>query len=240
MEIHPPEMSQGENDYQDQKEIDPTEMSQGENDYQDQKEIDPTEMSQGGIDNEEVQRLIDQMEIGPTEISQHYNIDDQKVRCLSEKLNDGAQKTEFFFSSPCIYRVPNELRKLNDSAYTPRVIAIGPLHREDPHLQTPMQLVKMSYANNLLCRVSEVMEGQESAEQKNLTVLRECMEAIKASLDDAKKCYPEEVTLDVEMMLVDGCFILEFLYRYFWIVVQFILDVEMVPPNSKVKKLRAS
>ncbi|KAK0608906.1 hypothetical protein LWI29_037856 [Acer saccharum] len=28
----------------------------------------------------------------------------------------------------CIYRVPKDLRKINEAAYTPQVISIGPLH----------------------------------------------------------------------------------------------------------------
>ncbi|KAG5550443.1 hypothetical protein RHGRI_015415 [Rhododendron griersonianum] len=132
---------------------------------------------------------------------------------ISAKLHEGAQKAESLFSSACIYRVPEELRKLNASAYTPRLIAIGPLHRNDNHLQTPMQQVKMSYANHLLCRLTEGLEGLEDREQKRLSLLQECVAEMKLSIDDAKKCYAEEVTLDVEMMLVDGCFILELLYR---------------------------
>ncbi|KAG5512642.1 hypothetical protein RHGRI_038929 [Rhododendron griersonianum] len=132
---------------------------------------------------------------------------------IVQKIGEGAQKTESFFSLAHIWRVPKELRKLKKSAYTPCLIAIGPLHRKDEHLQTPLQHVKMSYTNYLLQRLTEGMEDLELAEQKKFTVVKKCLAEIKTSIDEAKKCYAAEVTLNEEMMLVDGCFILEFLYR---------------------------
>ncbi|KAE9447688.1 hypothetical protein C3L33_20414, partial [Rhododendron williamsianum] len=38
---------------------------------------------------------------------------------------------------------------------------------------------------------------------------------MKMSIDKAQKCYAEDVMLDEEMMLVDGCFILEHLYIFY-------------------------
>ncbi|KAG5512678.1 hypothetical protein RHGRI_038964 [Rhododendron griersonianum] len=163
---------------------------------------------------------------------------------IGNKISEGAKKADSFFSSACIYRVPEELRKLKESAYTPRLIAIGPLHRKDKHLRTPMQHVKMSYTNYLLCRLTEGMDA-ESAAQRKFMVLQDCLAEIKTSLDDAKKCYAEGVALDEEMMLVDGCFILEVLYKFYE---KNIPKEEGKKPfstggdngNSKVRKLRAS
>jgi len=148
-----------------------------------------------------------------TEISQGDN-DNQEVQRLDAKLSDGAQKTEFFFTAPCIFRVPSSVRKLKESAYSPSLIAIGPLHQNDEHLlQTPMKHVKLSYVNNLFCRLTEGETNLELAKKKKFTALENCMAAMKMSIEDVKKCYAEEVTLDAEMMLVDGCFILEYLCR---------------------------
>ncbi|KAG5550501.1 hypothetical protein RHGRI_015466 [Rhododendron griersonianum] len=160
-----------------------------------------------------------EIEIHPTEMSQGENDYEDVLQHLTStiagKIDEGTQKAESFFSSACIYRVPEDLRKLKERAYTPHLIAIGPLHREDEHLKTPWQHVKMSYTNYLLSRLTAGMEDQlELAKQKKLTVLQECLAELKTLVDDAKKCYAVEVTLDEEMMLVDGCFILEFLYRY--------------------------
>ncbi|GFY83748.1 hypothetical protein Acr_03g0005220 [Actinidia rufa] len=128
---------------------------------------------------------------------------------VGQKICDGAWKTEESFSSACIYRVPEELRKLKESAYTPRLISIGPLHSEDEHLKSSMQEVKLWYVNFLICRVTG------GSEECKFTVLEECLETMKLWLKDAKKSYAEKVdNLNEEMLVVDGCFILELLYRY--------------------------
>ncbi|XP_058215642.1 UPF0481 protein At3g47200-like [Rhododendron vialii] len=154
------------------------------------------------------------MEIHLAEMSQGDQNDLQHLTStIAGKIGDGVKKTESVFDLACIYRVPEELRKLKKSAYTPRLIAIGPLHRGDKHLQTPLQHVKMSYTNYLFSRLTAGMEDHEAVHTMT-TVLQNCVAEMQASIDYAKKFYTEEVTLDAEMMLVDGCFILEFLYRY--------------------------
>ncbi|GFY83758.1 hypothetical protein Acr_03g0005320 [Actinidia rufa] len=105
--------------------------------------------------------------------------------------------------------VPEELRKLKESAYTPRLVSIGPLHSEDEHLKSPMQDAKLWYVNFLICRMTD---GSPNCK---FTVLEECVKAMKLLVEDAKKCYAEKVdNLKEEMLVVDGCFILELLYRY--------------------------
>ena len=68
---------------------------------------------------------------------------------LPERLED------FLISNPItgIYRVPHHLRKLNDEAYTPQVISIGPFHRENAILQT-MQGLKEEYSKRFLQRIT--------------------------------------------------------------------------------------
>ncbi|GFY82336.1 hypothetical protein Acr_02g0005760 [Actinidia rufa] len=128
---------------------------------------------------------------------------------IDRKISEGAQKIKESFPSACIYRVPEELRKLKESAYTPQLVSIGPLHNNDKHLKSLMHDIKMSYVNSLLCRRTD------GSEVCKLAVLEECVEAMKLSVEDAKKCYTEEVdNLNEEMLVVDGCFILELLYRY--------------------------
>ncbi|KAG5512621.1 hypothetical protein RHGRI_038911 [Rhododendron griersonianum] len=161
-----------------------------------------------------------EIQIHPTEMRHGENGSDEEAlhqrltSTIVQKIGEGAQKTESFFSSASIYKVPEYLRTLKESAYTPCLVAIGPLHREDKHLQTPMQHVKMSYTNYLLSRLTAGMLDRELAKQTNFMVLQECLAEMKTLVNDAKKCYAEEVTLDEEMMLVDGCFILELCYGY--------------------------
>ncbi|KAG5512655.1 hypothetical protein RHGRI_038941 [Rhododendron griersonianum] len=186
----------------------------------DQKQFHPTEMStQWGNVHVNLQDLsqkfveashiiksfssfIYHKQFHPTDTSQGGD-DQQKLQEFSEKLGQAAQKTESFSSSACIYRVPAELRALKRSAYAPRLISIGPYHRKHHLLRSPMQQVKMSYANSLLRRVGSV-------EKKEFTeVLRECLEQMKMWKDDANKCYADDDIsdgdlLDEEMMVVDG------------------------------------
>ncbi|GFY82346.1 hypothetical protein Acr_02g0005860 [Actinidia rufa] len=60
------------------------------------------------------------------------------------------------------------------------------------------------------------VDGSEGSEVGKFAVLEECVEEMKLSVKDAKKCYTEEVdNLNEEMLVVDSCFILELLYRYY-------------------------
>ncbi|GFY82347.1 hypothetical protein Acr_02g0005870 [Actinidia rufa] len=54
----------------------------------------------------------------------------------------------------------------------------------------------------------------DGTEECKFAVLEECVEAMKLSVEDDKKCYTEEVdNLNKEMLVVDGCFIIELFYR---------------------------
>ena len=49
----------------------------------------------------------------------------------------------------CIYKVPKRLRVLNDKAYTPQVVSIGPFHRDKKQLQE-MEEHKRMYLQDFL------------------------------------------------------------------------------------------
>lgn len=44
----------------------------------------------------------------------------------------------------CIYRVPHKLRQVEENAYHPRVVSIGPFHRDTQNLEAMIQY-KWSY-----------------------------------------------------------------------------------------------
>ncbi|KAG5550464.1 hypothetical protein RHGRI_015435 [Rhododendron griersonianum] len=135
---------------------------------------------------------------------------------IGKELHKSFQKTTKSLFSARIYRVPNDLRELNKSAYIPRIISIGPLHWKEKHLPTPMQDIKKYYAYYLFTRVTERMNSDVQKRKKKTELLQECVGKMKQCLERAKKFYAEELKLNddemVEMMLVDGCFILELLY----------------------------
>uniref|UniRef100_A0A6N2LM13 Uncharacterized protein n=1 Tax=Salix viminalis TaxID=40686 RepID=A0A6N2LM13_SALVM len=83
-------------------------------------------------------------------------------------------KTNKAFSRECcIYRVPARLRRLNEEAYTPRVVSIGPIHHGKENLKA-MDDHKIMYLQQFLDRskvrvkdLIKVFEGYETA-------LRDC------------------------------------------------------------------
>nr|CAN69719.1 hypothetical protein VITISV_026312 [Vitis vinifera] len=98
----------------------------------------------------------------------------------------------------CIYRVPQKLRKVNMEAYTPRVVSIGPLHHGEEHL-IAMEEHKLRYLQNFLHRTRKTLE--------------ECVEIISRKEKTARDCYMKRINMSskefVEMILLDGCFIIE-------------------------------
>ncbi|KAM7493052.1 hypothetical protein LguiB_027661 [Lonicera macranthoides] len=104
-------------------------------------------------------------------------------------------------SKRCIYRVPMELRKVNEEAYTPRIVSIGPFHRNNKKLES-MDHVKKRYMKKLVR-----MSGN--------CKLHKCIDFVKNR--EAKICdyYSEPIKMDtdelVKRILVDSCFIIQFL-----------------------------
>ncbi|KAI8556900.1 hypothetical protein RHMOL_Rhmol05G0292300 [Rhododendron molle] len=157
-----------------------------------------------------------------------------RAKTIGEKFNNGTEKIKSLYSFARIYKVPEDVRKLNECAYVPRLIAIGPLHRKGKHLRKPMQDVKMDYANRLFLRLTKGIADPEIRDEKKDELIQECVDKMKkftvkakkynteeevTLVDMAKKYYAEDLKLNddemVEMMLVDGCFILELLYVYY-------------------------
>lgn len=103
----------------------------------------------------------------------------------------------------------DHLRKENEKAYEPSIVAIGPYHHGKAHLQE-MELHKLRYLRRFLSR-------------RNETSVNRYVMAIIELEDRARKCYAEETSIlglvvdsdqFVEMMLLDGFFIIE-LFRTF-------------------------
>ncbi|KAM7493043.1 hypothetical protein LguiB_027652 [Lonicera macranthoides] len=105
-------------------------------------------------------------------------------------------------SKCCIYKVPETLRKLNEQAYSPRVVSIGPFHYGSKRL-TSMEALKKGYFKKLI--------------EKSRTRLREYVELVKGFEGRARECYAEPVVMGsdefVSMLLIDACFIIELLLR---------------------------
>ncbi|RDX67905.1 UPF0481 protein, partial [Mucuna pruriens] len=104
-----------------------------------------------------------------------------------------------------IYRVPYNLRKVNEEAYTPQWISIGPIHLSKHELK-PMQEHKKMYFHCFWERVSN--EGTIKSYKRYLLDKEQ----------EIRHCYAEkfsDIGKDkfVDMMLLDAVFVMELLLR---------------------------
>ncbi|KAL7207556.1 hypothetical protein ACSBR1_029489 [Camellia fascicularis] len=119
----------------------------------------------------------------------------------------------------CIYKVPEELRTLKESAYKPRVVSIGPIHSNDKRLEA-MEQIKLSYKDSFCSKY--MSEAQKQS----------CLTAMEQPQFEArvKNCYADKIELIIkenqqndsspknlaQMMFDDGCFIIELLSRSYF------------------------
>ncbi|XP_016164063.1 UPF0481 protein At3g47200-like [Arachis ipaensis] len=109
-----------------------------------------------------------------------------------------------FTEKCCIYRVSHEIRKLNEDAYTPKVVSIGPFHHGDQYL------LNMEELKRIFCR-----QFIERSMTNNLESLVSCVQELEPMV---RGCYSDNIKLTEEehvmVILVDCCFILEFLLKF--------------------------
>jgi len=95
----------------------------------------------------------------------------------------------------CIYKVPSKLRKLNEDAYTPTVVSIGPFHHGHPQLQN-MERQKLFHFKAFL--------------QRTEACLSDLVGYIDFILSDFKHCYSETLPFShnelVKLILIDSLF----------------------------------
>ncbi|XP_047339833.1 UPF0481 protein At3g47200-like [Impatiens glandulifera] len=106
-------------------------------------------------------------------------------------------------SSASIYKVPRELRIGNEKYFTPKTVSIGPLHVET---QSSMHVIKTRYLNSFLSRLPRGV------------LLEDVIRVLQGLEESARGCYAENISLTcdefIRLMLIDGCFILQLLWRY--------------------------
>ncbi|XP_059445421.1 putative UPF0481 protein At3g02645 [Corylus avellana] len=102
----------------------------------------------------------------------------------------------------CIYRVPLDLRNLNEEAYTPKVISIGPFHHGVERLEA-MEKRKVRYF--------KIFVEKAKLNVENLVSI------IRDREKDVRSCYSEISNLStddyVKMILLDASFIIVFLLK---------------------------
>ncbi|XP_071728384.1 UPF0481 protein At3g47200-like [Rutidosis leptorrhynchoides] len=126
------------------------------------------------------------------------------LNCVEKQRNRDKQKL------PSICVVPSTLRDLSPSSFTPLVVSIGPLHRDNEKTKE-FQMVKERYMHDLLLRCRTNSSPPEQ-------LLNECVEKVIASIDQIRASYAVIIPFsDIElakMMIIDACFILEFCLKH--------------------------
>lgn len=126
----------------------------------------------------------------------HENCKASLLKKLNAKIPEESDKV-------CIYRVPTKLRQVEAKAYDPSIVSIGPYHRGDQHLKE-MEEVKLKFFHRVFKSRREggdELDGVISAMEKLEPRVRSCY------VDDVKLSRDEFI----EMMTIDGCFILQLL-----------------------------
>ncbi|WOL06404.1 UPF0481 protein [Canna indica] len=121
-----------------------------------------------------------------------------------EKMKEDIQwKPWLRTEKPTIFRVPEIIRGADPDAYEPNIVSLGPYHRGKPRLQA-VDKHKWHYLEHFLSR-------------NRYMRLEDYLDHIKSMEDRARSAYAEELEMDssefIKMMLLDGCFVVEFLIR---------------------------
>ncbi|XP_042477707.1 UPF0481 protein At3g47200-like [Macadamia integrifolia] len=129
------------------------------------------------------------------------------IELISNKLSLSRNSNTTIRPTYCIYRVNKRIRKVNEDAYTPDTVSIGPYHRDKQNSQMKaMEKLKWRYVHALLDRTSE---------RSNL---ENYVEVLKELETEARGFYSEPSNLSsgefIEMMLFDGLFIIELFRKY--------------------------
>lgn len=124
-------------------------------------------------------------------------------RCFGQLKRLLREVPRGFPAKPCtIFRIPQLFRGINPKAEGPEIVSIGPYHRGRPQV-LEFEKLKPLFLERFLLRTKEDL--------KELTALVAKMES------SARACYSEHGNMTscdfVEMMLLDGCFVAEFLLR---------------------------
>ncbi|XP_078161190.1 UPF0481 protein At3g47200-like [Carex rostrata] len=114
-----------------------------------------------------------------------------------------------------IFRTPHNISQTKKNLFEPSVISIGPFHHGQKHLRT-LEEQKRRFLRDFLSREDHIS-------------LDLCISEMKLLEKRTRGCYSETFDLKsnefVEMMLLDGCFLLEYFLKYHKKKSNYICDV---------------
>jgi hypothetical protein len=120
-------------------------------------------------------------------------------RALANNITQMLESSEPPLSPECcIYKVPTNLHKVNEQAYTPEVISIGPFHHGDERLKT-MEKLKVTYFKIFVEKIELNVENLVTTIRKREACVRHCYShASGLSSDD----YVKMILLDASFIIV--------------------------------------
>ncbi|KAD3067695.1 hypothetical protein R6Q59_018293 [Mikania micrantha] len=125
------------------------------------------------------------------------------VQSLLDLMGEESNMTMAF--SPSIDWAPSTLRNISPDSFTPRVVSIGPLHRSDWNLKR-FEGRKAMYVQSLLCYLKPSKEEE---------ILTACVQKVVSLIGKIRRCYADIDAYNddelAKMMVMDACFILEFI-----------------------------
>jgi len=134
------------------------------------------------------------------ELSHQVSLD---IKRLAQSVKKELQISYAFSDTCCLYKVPERLRELNEKAYTPRLVSIGPIHHGKEKLNA-MEDHKRMYLQEFLARSEVSVEG--------------FIELIKEKETRLRNCYAETNGFSseyfIKMILMDAAFVIMFLLKY--------------------------
>ncbi|GKV37538.1 hypothetical protein SLEP1_g45560 [Rubroshorea leprosula] len=144
------------------------------------------------VDGEEPHHVINIWEVNKDRLNTMH----QKISAPPRLLSLAAGK-----STCCIFRVPRSLVDINGRSYQPHIVSIGPYHHGEPQLKM-IEEHKWRFLGSILDRIKV----------KGLT-LEDLLKAVESREKEARECYSENLDMGtdefVEMLVLDGCFIIE-------------------------------
>ncbi|XP_065857391.1 UPF0481 protein At3g47200 [Euphorbia lathyris] len=136
-----------------------------------------------------------------------WEINKDRLKYMHQKISNPPRiLTKTAAKTSCsIFKVPTSFIEINGKSYQPHVVSIGPYHHSQPHLKM-IEEHKWQYLGNLLSRI----------EIKGLN-LEDLLKSIEPLEKDSRDCYSESIEFNkddfLEMMLLDGCFIIELIRK---------------------------
>jgi hypothetical protein len=144
--------------------------------------------------------------------------DSDSIICIEKELDESTllfNKINISLDQPCpewqeccIYRVSKKLRKINEEAYTPKLISIGPFHHGGNEFKD-MEKHKVKYFMDFLKRTEKSKEDLLEIIKVEEKKISHCY-----SEEQINHCYLEDCILEsddhfVKMILLDAVFIIE-------------------------------